>query len=83
MTHNGELDIFHVDVFTDTAFGGNPASVVLWADSLDDEMLQKIAREMNRCIHCRRCIRLAEEYLGVQHIGLLNRVDHLEIGSHI
>ncbi|MGY5860303.1 MAG: PhzF family phenazine biosynthesis protein [Candidatus Thorarchaeota archaeon] len=47
MTHNGELDIFHVDVFTDTAFGGNPASVVLWADSLDDEMLQKIAREMN------------------------------------
>lgn len=43
----GELDIFHVDAFTDTRFGGNPASVVLGADRLEDEMLHKIAREMN------------------------------------
>ena len=43
----GELGIFHVDAFTDTPFGGNPASVVLDADRLEDEMLLKIAREMN------------------------------------
>lgn len=44
---------------------------------------QKIAKEMNRCIHCRRCIRLSEDYLGVQHIGHLNRGDKSEIGSYI
>ena len=43
----GELSIFHVDAFTDTPFGGNPASVVLGADRLPDEMLHKIANEMN------------------------------------
>ncbi len=43
----GELSLFHVDAFTDTPFGGNPASVVLGADRLEDEMLSKIAREMN------------------------------------
>jgi trans-2,3-dihydro-3-hydroxyanthranilate isomerase len=47
MTHRGELDILHVDAFTDSTFGGNPASVVLKADHLDDEMLHKIAREMS------------------------------------
>ena len=47
MVPRSELDIFHVDAFTDTPFGGNPASVVLGADRLDDEMLSRIAREMN------------------------------------
>ncbi len=47
MVPRSELDIFHVDAFTDTPFGGNPASVVMGADRLDDEMLSKIAREMN------------------------------------
>jgi trans-2,3-dihydro-3-hydroxyanthranilate isomerase len=47
MTPHGELDILQVDTFTDTPFGGNPASVVLKADFLDDELLHKIAREMN------------------------------------
>ncbi len=44
---------------------------------------QKISREMNRCIHCRRCIRLADDYMGVAHIGAMNRGDHMEIGSYI
>ncbi len=43
----------------------------------------KIAKEMNRCIHCRRCIRMAETSLGVHHIGALHRGDHMEIGSYI
>ncbi|MGY5873185.1 MAG: PhzF family phenazine biosynthesis protein [Candidatus Thorarchaeota archaeon] len=47
MTRKVELDIFHIDAFTDTPFGGNPASVVLGTDRLDDETLHKIAREMN------------------------------------
>jgi trans-2,3-dihydro-3-hydroxyanthranilate isomerase len=47
MTRRGEFDIFHVDAFTDKPFGGNPASVVLGADRLEDGMLHKIASEMN------------------------------------
>lgn len=47
MTSRVELDIFHVDAFTDTPFGGNPATVILRANRLEEEMLQKIAQEMN------------------------------------
>jgi len=36
-----------VDAFTDTAFGGNPCAVVFNADSLSDETMLAIAREMN------------------------------------
>lgn len=36
-----------VDAFTEHAFGGNPAGVVLDAGGLSDEMMQRIAREVN------------------------------------
>ncbi|HTL22819.1 MAG TPA: PhzF family phenazine biosynthesis isomerase, partial [Mycobacteriales bacterium] len=36
-----------VDVFTDTAFAGNPLAVVLDAEGLSTEQLQAIAREFN------------------------------------
>ncbi len=36
-----------VDVFTSTAFGGNPLAVVHGADSLSTEQLQLLAREFN------------------------------------
>ncbi|MEM8546628.1 MAG: PhzF family phenazine biosynthesis protein, partial [Pseudomonadota bacterium] len=35
----------HVDVFTDTTFGGNPLAVIPAADSLTGEEMQRIARE--------------------------------------
>ncbi len=41
------LEIYQVDAFTDTLFGGNPAGVVLDAAGLTDDVMQKIAREMN------------------------------------
>ncbi|MBW3535010.1 MAG: PhzF family phenazine biosynthesis protein [Gemmatimonadetes bacterium] len=45
MRHNLE---FHVlDVFTDRVFGGNPLGVFPDAASLDDALMQAIAREMN------------------------------------
>lgn len=37
----------HVDAFTDTLFGGNPAGVVLRADGLTEEQMKNIAREIN------------------------------------
>jgi PhzF family phenazine biosynthesis protein len=38
--------LFQVDAFTDHLFTGNPASVVLDADSLTDVEMQRIAREL-------------------------------------
>ena len=42
-----EINIFQVDTFTDTAFGGNPAAVVPNAVGLSEYDMQKIANEMN------------------------------------
>ena len=41
------MPIFTVDAFTASAFAGNPAAVMLLEDDIQDEMKQKIAREMN------------------------------------
>jgi PhzF family phenazine biosynthesis protein len=41
------VEIFQVDAFTSTRFCGNPAGVVLGADSLSAEEMQLIARELN------------------------------------
>jgi trans-2,3-dihydro-3-hydroxyanthranilate isomerase len=39
---------FHtLDVFTTSSFAGNPLAVVLGADDLDPELMQRIAREFN------------------------------------
>lgn len=40
------VDIYQVDAFTDVVFGGNPAGVVPDARGLDEDTMQKIAREM-------------------------------------
>ncbi|TGE06169.1 PhzF family phenazine biosynthesis protein [Hymenobacter fodinae] len=37
-----------VDAFTDVALGGNPCAVVLDADGLTDEQMQRLAREFNQ-----------------------------------
>lgn len=42
-----KIAIKQVDAFTSVPFGGNPAGVVTNANGLDDEVMQKIAREMN------------------------------------
>jgi len=47
MRKNRELKVIQVDAFTDTPFGGNPAAVILGADRLSNQMMQKIASEMN------------------------------------
>ncbi|XP_074088478.1 phenazine biosynthesis-like domain-containing protein isoform X2 [Macrotis lagotis] len=42
-----QLPVFVVDAFSREAFRGNPAAVCLLEADLDEEMYQKIAREMN------------------------------------
>ena len=46
MTHS--FPFLLVDAFTDTALGGNPCAVVLDADPLTDEQMQRLAREFNQ-----------------------------------
>lgn len=41
------VDIYQVDAFTDKAFGGNPAGVVLESEGLNERQMQNIAKEMN------------------------------------
>ncbi|OYU40185.1 MAG: phenazine biosynthesis protein [Pseudorhodobacter sp. PARRP1] len=41
------LEFHTLDVFTDTAFSGNPLAVVLGADTLTTQQMQTIAREFN------------------------------------
>ena len=42
-----KVQIFQVDAFSEVLFAGNPAGVVLNADSLSSEQMQMIARELN------------------------------------
>jgi len=42
------LPFLLVDAFTETALGGNPCAVVLDADELTDEQMQRLAREFNQ-----------------------------------
>lgn len=40
-----------------------------------------IKTEMNRCIHCTRCVRFATEVAGEPHLGAVNRGEKTEIVS--
>ncbi len=41
------LDIYHVDAFTDKPFSGNPAAVCIMTSPADEEWMQGVAAEMN------------------------------------
>ena len=41
------MQIYQIDAFTDTVFGGNPAAVVPLTEWLSDDVMQKIAAENN------------------------------------
>ncbi|GAA5820883.1 hypothetical protein JCM3770_004852 [Rhodotorula araucariae] len=42
-----------------------------------------IKTSMNRCIHCTRCVRFANEVAGVQDLGTSGRGNDLQIGTYI
>lgn len=45
--HLKQVHVHQVDAFTNEKFGGNPAGVVLDADTLDEAEMRKVARELN------------------------------------
>ena len=42
-----------------------------------------VKTEMNRCIHCTRCVRFVDEVAGVPEMGALGRGEHMEITSYL
>ena len=52
--------------------------------SVEDKELGPIVKTaMTRCIHCTRCIRYAEEIIGVPILGTMGRGNDTEIGTYI
>jgi len=49
----------------------------------DKELGPLIKTVMTRCIHCTRCVRFGDEIAGVDELGVLNRGEHLEIGTYV
>ena len=49
----------------------------------DKELGPFVKTVMTRCIHCTRCVRFGEEVAGVNELGVLNRGEHLEIGTYV
>ena len=42
-----------------------------------------ISTDMNRCIHCTRCVRFGEEIAGLRELGATGRGEFLKIGTFI
>lgn len=42
-----------------------------------------IKTEMNRCIHCTRCVRFITEVAGVEELGAIHRGEHTEITTYV
>ncbi|ABK46114.1 NADH dehydrogenase subunit G [Magnetococcus marinus MC-1] len=42
-----------------------------------------IETEMDRCIHCTRCIRFSTEIAGVEEMGATGRGDHMLVGTYV
>lgn len=49
----------------------------------DKELGPLVKTTMTRCIHCTRCVRFGNEIAGVDELGVLNRGEHLEIGTYV
>ncbi|TNE27998.1 MAG: NADH-quinone oxidoreductase subunit G [Alphaproteobacteria bacterium] len=49
----------------------------------DKELGPVVKTVMTRCIHCTRCVRFGDEVAGTQELGVLNRGEHLEIGTYV
>ncbi|MBF0159510.1 MAG: NADH-quinone oxidoreductase subunit NuoG [Magnetococcales bacterium] len=51
--------------------------------AVDKDLGPLIETEMNRCIHCTRCIRFSVEIAGVEEMGATFRGDHMQVGPYV
>ncbi|MBF0621927.1 MAG: NADH-quinone oxidoreductase subunit NuoG [Magnetococcales bacterium] len=52
-------------------------------DVNNKELGPLIETEMDRCIHCTRCIRFSREIAGTEEMGAMWRGDHMEVGTFV
>ncbi len=65
-------------------FGADTSGFVEMKRSVPDPDLGPlIATEMNRCIHCTRCVRFEDEIAGKRELGAMFRGEHTKIGTYV
>lgn len=66
------------------AFGSDKSRFFLDKRAVEDKNLGPLIKtSMNRCIHCTRCVRFANELAGVQELGTTGRGNDMQIGTFI
>lgn len=73
-----ELQDVAVDYGSDVSRYSEPKRTVP-----DPELGPLISTDMNRCIHCTRCVRFGEEISGQREFGATGRGEFLKIGTFI
>jgi NADH-quinone oxidoreductase subunit G len=65
-------------------YGGGTSRYELNKRSVKEKYMGPLIKtQMNRCIHCTRCIRFAEEVAGVPELGSINRGENMEITTYL
>ena len=65
-------------------YGGGTSRYELNKRSVKEKYMGPLIKtQMNRCIHCTRCIRFAEEVAGVPELGAINRGENMEITTYL
>jgi NADH-quinone oxidoreductase subunit G len=65
-------------------YGGRSSRYDLNKRSVKEKYMGPLIKtHMNRCIHCTRCIRFAEEIAGVPDLGAINRGENMEITTFL
>ena len=65
-------------------FGGGNSRYELNKRSVKEKYMGPLIKtQMNRCIHCTRCIRFSEELAGVPDLGAINRGENMEITTFL
>ena len=76
----GECDLQDQSV----KYGGGSSRYALNKRSVKEKYMGPLIKtQMNRCIHCTRCIRFAEEIAGVPDLGAINRGENMEITTFL
>ena len=76
----GECDLQDQSV----KYGGGTSRYELNKRSVKEKYMGPLIKtQMNRCIHCTRCIRFAEEVAGVPELGSINRGENMEITTYL
>ena len=76
----GECDLQDQSV----KYGGGSSRYDLNKRSVKEKYMGPLIKtQMNRCIHCTRCIRFAEEIAGVPDLGAINRGENMEITTFL